>query len=203
MAVTCHINTFVVSHISVDPNAKTCHCWGSICIKDVGWLRDYVSFCKGLDIPASEDLLIAWASTYTGRLAGKNVRANISAIKREHLHRGLLWQGGKQLCIIMKGIEEMRPASSYHVKRAPVMIQMLTDISWALNRSSGLDNCICAICCLAFFCQLCIGELLPSIQDIQKFDATFVNIAKLTSKTGACNLHLPGSKTQKACGDDV
>ena len=109
------------------------------CIKDIGQLQDYVSFCKGLGIsnsdilPTSEDLLIAWASTYAGQLAGKTVRGKISAIKREHLHRGLLWQGGKQLCIIMKGIEEMRPASSYHVKRAPVMIQMLTDISWALN----------------------------------------------------------------------
>ena len=70
-------------------------------IKDVGQLQDYVSFCKGLGIPdsnilpASEDLLIAWASTYVGRLAGKTVGAKISAIKREHLHRDLLWQGGE------------------------------------------------------------------------------------------------------------
>ena len=55
-------------------------------IKDVGQLQDYVSFCKGLGIPdsdilpASEDLLIAWASTYTGRLAGKTCREDSRAL---------------------------------------------------------------------------------------------------------------------------
>ena len=84
---------------------------------------------------------------------------------------------------------------------------MLIDISNGLNRSSGLDNCVRAICCLAFFCQLRIGEILPRTQDLQKFNpsrhATFANIMESTSKTGACNLRLPWSKTQKGRGDDV
>lgn len=183
------------------------------CTKVLGRLWEYISFCKGLGIhddnilPASEDMLIAWASTYAGPLVGKTMGAKTLAIKREHQYRGLLWQGSKQLCLIIKGIKELRLVSSYHPKRAPVTIPMLTDISWALDQSSGLDNCICAICCLAFFGQLRIGELLPTTQDSWKFDrtchATFANIAESTSKSRACNLHLPWSKTQKAHGDDI
>ena len=115
--------------------------------------------------------------------------------------------GGDWLHQILKGIEEMRPLSSHYAKRAPVTIPMLTNINHTLNRTSRLDNCICAICCLAFFSQLHIGELLPPTQDILKFDcthhATFANITESTSKSGVCNPHLPWLKTQKAHGDDI
>lgn len=84
---------------------------------------------------------------------------------------------------------------------------MLKDINKGLSRSSGLDICIRAICLLAFFCQLWAGEILPTTQDLGKFlphcHATFSHIAELTADNGACNLHLPWSKTQKARGDDV
>jgi hypothetical protein len=44
-------------------------------------------------------------------------------------------------------------------------------------------------------------------QDLERFDsqwhATFANIAESTATNGACNLHLPWSKTQKGHGDDV
>jgi hypothetical protein len=84
---------------------------------------------------------------------------------------------------------------------------MLDDLNKGLSRSSGLDICIRAIALLSFFCQLRIREILPPKQDLNKFDpcrhATFANIAESTAKNGACNLHLPWSKTQKSRGDDV
>ncbi|KAF8237440.1 hypothetical protein L208DRAFT_517350 [Tricholoma matsutake] len=92
--------------------------------------------------PAREDLLIAWASSYAGRFAGKMVGAKISAIKKEHEKRGLVWQGGEQLHRVLKGVEELRPASSYCGKRPPVTISMLQDLNRGLSRSSGLDICI-------------------------------------------------------------
>ena len=146
--------------------------------KDLSRLQDYVFFCESLGIPAEEtlpaheDLLIAWALSYVGCLTGRTVGAKILAIKWEHQNRGLLWQGGDRLHQILKGIKEIRPLSSHYVKRAPVTIPMLTDINCTLNRPSRLDNCIRAICCLAFFSQLHIGELLPPTQDILKFDRT-------------------------------
>jgi hypothetical protein len=111
------------------------------------------------------------------------------------------------LCQILKGVEEMRPASSFYSKRAPVTIAMLDDLNSRLDRSSGLDNCVCAICCLSFFSQLHIGEILPPTKNLKRFNphchATFAHIWESTAKNGACNLHLPWSKTQKARGDDV
>ena len=84
---------------------------------------------------------------------------------------------------------------------------MLTDLNNALSRTSGLDICIRAICLLSFFCQLRSGELLPPTQNPEKFNprrhAIFSHIAESTAQNGACNLHLPWSKTQKARGDDV
>ena len=71
--------------------------------KDASRLREFLSFCEGLGIqnsnalPAGEDLLIAWASSYAGQLAGRTVGAKIFAIKKEHQRWGLVWQGGEQL----------------------------------------------------------------------------------------------------------
>ncbi|KAF8226987.1 hypothetical protein L208DRAFT_1406135 [Tricholoma matsutake] len=180
--------------------------------KDASRLWEFRSFCKALNVHdddiflAREDPLIAWASSYAGRFAGKMVSTIITAIKREH-KQGLVWQGREQLRRVLKGVEELRPVSSFRGKRPPVTISMLRDLNRGLSRSSGLDICIRAICLLSFFLQLRGGELLPPMRNIQKFNplrhATFSHIAESTVQNGACGLHLPWSKTQKARGDDV
>ena len=181
--------------------------------KDASRIREFLSFCEGLGIrandalPAREDVLLAWASTFAGRLAGKTVGAKLLAIRKEHERRGLTWYGGNRLRSILKGVEELRPPSSFYSKRVPITISMLEDLNRGFDRSSGLDICVRAICLLSFFCQLRSGELLPPTQNLDKFNphrhATFSNIAESTAANGACNLHLPWSKTQKARGDDV
>jgi hypothetical protein len=84
---------------------------------------------------------------------------------------------------------------------------MLEDLNRGLNRTSGLDICVRAICLISFFSQLRSGEILPPTQELKKFNhlrhATFANISESTAVNGACNLHLPWSKTQKSRGDDV
>lgn len=176
--------------------------------KDKNRLRDFLSFCRGLGIdsnhalPAKEDLLMAWAASYAGRLAAKTVSAKLLAVKKEHERRNLIWHGGPLLRRVLKGIEEIRPVTSFRDKRSPITIQMLEDINKGLSRTSGLDICIRAIALLAFFCQLRIGEILPPKQNLNEFDplhhATFAHIAQSTAQNGACNLHLPWSKTQKS-----
>ena len=150
---------------------------------------------------------MAWASTFAGRLAGKTVGAKLLAIWKEHDRCGLIWHGGNRLRGILKGVEELRPPSSFYSKRVPITVSMLEDLNRGFDRSSGLDICVRAISLLSFFCQLRSGELLPPTQSLKKFNplrhATFTNIAESTAANGACNLHLPWSKTQKARGDDV
>lgn len=181
--------------------------------KDASRLREFLSFCNGLGItaidalPAREEILLAWASSYAGRLAGKSVGAKLLAIRKEHEKRGLIWYGGPRLSRVLKGVEELRPISSFRSKRAPITISMLEDLDKGLVRSSGLDICIRAVSLLAFFCQLRSGEILPPSQNLENFNSqrhpTFAHIAESTAANGACNLHLPWSKTQKARGDDV
>ena len=181
--------------------------------KDASRLRDFLSFCKGLGIraedalPAREEVLLAWASSYAGRLAGKTVSAKLLAIRKEHERRGIPWFGGSRLRSILRGVEELRPPSSFYSKRVPITISMLEDLNRGFDRTSGLDICVRAICLVSFFCQLRSGEILPPTQNLTKFDprryATFANIAESTAANGACNLHLPWSKTEKARGDDV
>jgi hypothetical protein len=181
--------------------------------KDMSRLREFLAFCKGLGIqpkdalPAKEEVFLAWASSYAGRLAGKTVSTKLLAIRKEHERWSLHWFGGARLRRILKGVEELRPHSSFRNKRAPVTISLLEDLNRGLDRSSGLDTCIRAICNLSFFCQLRSGEILPPTQDLERFDsqwhATFANIAESTAANGARNLHLPWSKTQKDRGDDI
>jgi hypothetical protein len=181
--------------------------------KDTSRLREFLAFCKGLGIqpkdalPAKEEVLLAWASSYAGRLAGKTVSAKRLAIRKKHKQRGLHWFGGARLRRILKGVEELHPHSSFCNKQAPVTISLLEDLNRGLDRSSGLDTCIRAICNLSFFCQLRSGEILPPTQDLERFDlqwhATFANIAESTVTNRACNLHLPWLKTQKGRSDDV
>jgi hypothetical protein len=83
--------------------------------KDASRLKEFVSFCKGLGIraedalPAREEVLLAWASSYAGRLTGKTVGAKLLAIRKEHERRGIPWFGGNHLRTILKGVEELRP----------------------------------------------------------------------------------------------
>ena len=140
--------------------------------KDASRLQEFMSFCEGLGIkpndalPAREDVLIAWASSYAGRLASKTVGAKLLAIRKEHERQGLIWFGRARLRRILQGVEELRPPSSFRSKRAPVTISMLEDLNRGLDRHSGLDICIRAIALLSFFCQLRSGEILPPTHEL-------------------------------------
>jgi hypothetical protein len=111
--------------------------------KDASRLREFLIFCEGLGIratsalPAREEVLLAWASSYAGRLAGKTVGAKVLAVRKEHERRGLIWPGGSCLRRVLKGVEELRPISSFRNKRAPVTISMLEDLNRGLSRASG------------------------------------------------------------------
>jgi hypothetical protein len=181
--------------------------------KDGSRVREYLKFCEGLGIgrdyaiPAPHDLVAAWAASFAGCYCGKTVGAKISAIKKLHDRLGYHWDYGDKLRRMVKGIEQMRPASSYRQKCAPMTIPMLLDIDKGLVRSNLLDVSARCILLLCFFCQLRAGELLCPTRDYSKCCATrlatFANISPSTATNGASNLHLPWSKTEKARGDDV
>jgi hypothetical protein len=79
---------------------------------DESRVRAYLDFCTGLGIrvenaiPASYDLVAAWASSFAGRFCSNTVGAKISALKKLHVRLGYEWSAG-DLRGILKGIEEM------------------------------------------------------------------------------------------------
>jgi hypothetical protein len=180
---------------------------------DESRVRAYLKFCAGLGIreedaiPAPNDLVAAWVSSFAGRFSGKTVSAKITSLKKLHIHLGYHWNGGDELRKMIKGVEEMRPPSSFRQKRAPITIPMLLDIDKHLVRSDPLDICIRCVLLLCFFCQLRAGELVCPTRVLADFNparhATFANVSDSTADNGAANLHLPWSKTEKARGDDV
>jgi hypothetical protein len=100
---------------------------------DESRVHAYLQFCESLGIcqedaiPASYDLVAAWASSFAGRLSGKTVGTKISALKKLHVRLRHDWSAGN-LQQILKGIEEMRPTLSFCKKHAPITILMLLDI---------------------------------------------------------------------------
>ena len=112
--------------------------------KEASRLREFLQFCEGHGIkssnafPATEDLLVAWAASFSGQLAGKTVSAKLRAIRKEHERRGLVWHGGVLLRRILKGVEELRPVSSLNNKRAPVSISMLEDLNRKLTAAGDV-----------------------------------------------------------------
>jgi hypothetical protein len=58
--------------------------------KNASQLQKFLSFCAGLRIsknnapPAREDILLAWASSFAGCLAGKMVSMKLLAVRKEH-----------------------------------------------------------------------------------------------------------------------
>jgi hypothetical protein len=130
-----------------------------------------------------------------------------SALKKLHSCLGLPWPACDGLRRMVKGIEAMRPPSSFRQKRALITIPMLLDIDKHLRRSDPLDICIRCVLLLCFFCQLRAGELVCPKESLVNFDpsrhATFANVSDSTADNGAANLHLPWSKTERSRGDDV
>jgi hypothetical protein len=77
--------------------------------KDASRLKEFLSFCADDSLPAREEVLLAWASSYAGRLAGKTVGAKLLAIRKEHERRGLIWYGRNCLHSILKGVRNFAP----------------------------------------------------------------------------------------------
>jgi hypothetical protein len=175
--------------------------------KTTGLQNEFLLLCEGLG--TSNDSALLESSRSLGlillRASCRKGSQNRNLSDQEGTRQaGVPMVVGEMPPKIVKGVKEMKPASSL---RAAVSIDMLTDLNRGLSRTSGLDNCVCAICLLSFFSQLRSGELLPPSEDLSnsnpRHHATFAHIAESTAESGACCLHLPWSKTEKARGDDV
>ncbi|KAF5383112.1 hypothetical protein D9615_004838 [Tricholomella constricta] len=170
----------------------------------------FFAFCSNLNapasawLPASEDLLCAFAASFSGTLAASSIRSKCAALRSWHILNGLPWLGSTKLAYTIKGCESMRPPSSFTAKRNPVTIQMLTAILSGLDPACARDSCTVAIACTAFWGQLRLGELLPDREGLLSADRLprWRDLHSPNSR-GTRLLHLPQSKTSGYKGEDV
>ncbi|KAJ7573838.1 hypothetical protein C8J56DRAFT_981098 [Mycena floridula] len=179
-----------------------------------GYAREYILWCRNQGyarkdiLPAPQDLLCAYASSFMGRLAASTVKAKLRALKKLHLWKGLRWAGGDKLDAVVEAVGRKAPASSRKEKRPPVTLEMLLMLATGLCiYTSALDACIFMVACVAFFCQIRLGELLNSKRDPISFDPeinpTGRHLKPPSTKLGSRILHIPFSKTRLEKGDDV
>lgn len=135
------------------------------------------------------------------------MRGKISAVKVYHEKRGLAWYGGEKLRRVLKGVENATPASSFREQRPPVTTKMLRMLHMGLDLRDGLDAAVLAIANTSLYGQLRLGEILPRVEKLEKFDGTrqpaVSNLSRPFSAAGSRTIHLPWSKTKRARGEDV
>lgn len=135
------------------------------------------------------------------------MRGKISAVKVYHEQQELPWAGGEKLRRVLKGVENATPASSIRAQRPPVTTEMLRLLHKKLDQSNGLDSAVLAVATMSLYGQLRLGEILPRVESLEKFDGTLqpamLNVSEPFSAAGSRSIHLPWSKTKKARGEDV
>ncbi|KAF5387865.1 hypothetical protein D9615_000293 [Tricholomella constricta] len=173
-------------------------------------IQQFFTFCSDTGVPpsaclpASEDLLCAFAASFSGLLAGNSIRSKCAALRSWHILNGLPWLGGTHLSYTIKGCEASRPASSFASKRAPVTSNMLSTLLSGLDLNDCRDSCVASVATTAFWGQLRLGELLPDRESLvpERLLPSWSHLGP-PNANGSRVLHLPQSKTSGSAGEDV
>jgi hypothetical protein len=109
-------------------------------------------------------LMCAFAASTVGQRAASTARSNLAAVRAWHIEDGVPYAstGSTQLTYVLRGIENVRPASSFKPPRSPVSRSMLEMLCQHLDDSCGLDAAVKACATVRMYGQARLGELLSS-----------------------------------------
>ncbi|KAJ6454624.1 hypothetical protein C8R45DRAFT_1056767 [Mycena sanguinolenta] len=172
-------------------------------------LNSFHEFCDaqhirlGQRLPASEEVLCAFAASQAGEIAGGTVGGALAAIKAWHIVEGAPWLGGIWLRYTLKGVENLAPESSKRDLRPPVTRLMISILARDLDLSNTKDACVFAAACCAFWGQIRLGEILSDAQSKYKRGRIplVADVGNPTTAAGSRALKLPYTKTKRARGD--
>ncbi|KAF5372038.1 hypothetical protein D9615_008037 [Tricholomella constricta] len=192
-------------------NRVISHAWrSSTALKYSRSIAEFLRFCDASSVPlharlpASEELLCAYASSFAGTHAGSSIRNKCSAVRKWHIANSLPYAGGTQLSYVIKGAENVRPTSSLQPRRTAFSAEMLSALSSGLQPTSASDICVLFVASLAFWGQIRLGEILPSRES--NYDSaslpTWADL-RLPNSSGSRILHLPSTKLGGTRGEDV
>ena len=188
------------------------HAWaGSTVSRYQASLEAFLRFCDSeqvpasLRLPASDDLLCAFAASKIGSVGAGTVQGYLAAIKAWHTLNNKPWLGGSCLRYILNGVASLAPASSSRPPRPPISRATLILLARGLDLSSNFDACCFAAACTALWAQLCLGEILsPWEKSFSKANTVRrEHLQPPFNNNGSRKCHLPFTKVAKARGKDV
>lgn len=174
-------------------------------------VKSFLAFCDreriapDTRVPASENLLCAFAADGVGRLASSTVNSAINGVRAWHIELGLSWQGGVRLARTIKGVGYLAPASSTRPPRIAFRAHMLETLVNGLDLTDSFDAAVAATAACALWGQARLSELIPD--STFAFDASELPLRRHlapTSPSGRSRLlHLPRTKTNRRNGDQI
>ncbi|KAF8073405.1 hypothetical protein FPV67DRAFT_1559866 [Lyophyllum atratum] len=155
-------------------------------------------------LPASEDLLCAFAASFTGTLAGKTISNKCSGIRKWHIENNVPYLGGLMLKYVVKGSENLRPLSSIRPQRPAVTEEMLDCLQKLLEPNDPFDACVLCVALTSFWGQIRLGEFLAP-REVKYITADIPKWSDLKrpNVNGSRVLHLPRTKTGGKRGENV
>ncbi|KAJ7135926.1 hypothetical protein C8R44DRAFT_595316, partial [Mycena epipterygia] len=188
------------------------HAWADSTLKKYGYgLEAFLAFCdteniaKNQRLPANEFLLCAYAASRAGEIAGGTARAAIAAVKAWHIIHDEEWQGGMRLRYVLRGVENLTPASSKRDPRPPVSATLLNVLDTELDHKDPKDAAVFASACCAFWGQIRLGEILSDTQGsyIENRIPLVSHLEPPSTPAGSRMLKLPYTKTKGSSGDNA
>lgn len=171
----------------------------------------FLRFCDSegippiLRLPASDDLLCAFASSKSGLVGASTVQGYLAALKAWHIVHNEPWLGSSRLRYFVNGVANLAPPSSSLPPRPPVTREMLILLACHLTVTTPLDACCFAAACMAFWAQLRLGEILSERQGSFSSSNTVCrsHLTGPLNANGSRKCHLPFTKVGKSRGEDV
>lgn len=174
-------------------------------------LEAFLLFCNServpasLHLPASNDLLCAFAASKIGSVGAGTVQGYLAAIKAWHVLSNKPWLGGACLRYILNGIANLAPVFSSRPPRPPISRASLILLTRGLDLSSNFNACCFAATCTALWAQLHLGKILsPWEKSFLKGNMVCrAHLQPAFNANGSHKCHLPFTKVAKSHGEDV
>jgi hypothetical protein len=111
--------------------------------------------------PTSTSITSCWVADMAGSYSETTVSSYVAALRAWHEVQGVPWRIDEAVVRrTIKGCRNYQPEGSTRPKREPYTIDLLLRILAYLDLEKPLDAAVWAACCVAFFGQARLGELL-------------------------------------------
>ncbi|KAF8449204.1 hypothetical protein L210DRAFT_3340666, partial [Boletus edulis BED1] len=193
-------------------NLALSHAWAeSTSAKYQASVDTFLQFCEvelvppHLRLPASDNLLCAFAASKVGSVSAGIVQGYLAGIKAWHILNNKPWLGSLRIHYILNGVANLAPSSSTKPPRPPVSHLMLVLLASNLNLTFNLDCCCFAAACMAFWGQLRLGEILSPWEKSFSSSNTVCcsHLMPPFNEKGSRLCHLPFTKVAKSRGESV